>query len=141
LAGIWKQDVVNGLLWHVEHALPRRPVRRLKEYQTLTWSWTSIQLDQTGGGIDDQQLKHPRDPVQAVNFALIQADCKPSGSNPFGSVESGTLEVTAAYLALPLTLKTSVFEVMHSDEDFWESHATAPYGFYNYRSFGPWKKH
>lgn len=114
--------------------------RRLKEYQVPTWSWASIPLGQTGGEIDDQQLKHPSDPIQTVNFTLIQADCKLSGSNPCGAVESGTLNVTAAYLTLSLTLKTSVFEVMPSDEGFWESHATAPYGFCNYRSFG-WKIH
>ncbi|KAF2816918.1 HET-domain-containing protein [Mytilinidion resinicola] len=111
LAGVWKEDLLESLIW-----LPR-PVwpdvsednmvstyrKRTSTYRAPTWSWISLETHQDGQakpkcpGIQDWVENHWRLDVQHAK--LIEATCEPIGVDPTGAIKS-------AYI----TLKTRCVE-------------------------------
>lgn len=102
LAGIWKNDLCESLLW-----LPR-PVwrdvtndnltstyrRRATPYRAPTWSWISLETHGDGkdksrcpGIVDWQEGRYWY--LQKAHVRVVDACCEPAGMDPTGTVKSG----------------------------------------------------
>lgn len=79
LAGLWKKDLLEGLLWQ------GLSCRRVKPYRAPSWSWASMD------GIVGDSTSEKFEPVARVLDQHIEL----SGQNPFGEVKSGWLKIQA----------------------------------------------
>ncbi|KAF2258818.1 HET-domain-containing protein [Lojkania enalia] len=83
LVGLWKDDLVKGLLWtSVEGGYY---ARRHKSYYAPTWSWASLV-----GHINYKIIDFVVEPV----VDIIDTGIKLATANPYGSASSGYLTVT-----------------------------------------------
>ncbi|CAJ0551415.1 Ff.00g113450.m01.CDS01 [Fusarium sp. VM40] len=104
LAGLWREDLVEGLLWYVSTA---RPSRSAAPYVAPTWSWASM----TGS------IHYFRDRYQfpfMPHVSISGANCTISPADPTGRVTGGTIhlaglmvEVELAVIACSPSLKSS----------------------------------
>jgi hypothetical protein len=107
LAGLWRHDLVIGLLWHV-----RPPIgfggeswsnitgtSRRKPYQVPTWSWASHPGPIIYYWTTMQRLTPQED------FEVISTGCDREGANIFGKVSQGYIICRGALLSLPLSYR------------------------------------
>lgn len=84
LAGIWKRDLLQGLLWYVEGSSAHRP---RKSWVGPTWSWTSIRQHQ---GM--RHWSYMKD-VASLMPTVLSASTRVNGLNPYGEVATGDLRL------------------------------------------------
>ena len=81
LAGIWKEDFMNGLLWQTWKD-PRRVKHRAPSWSWARWDgYVTFVMSQYETSDDDLLAQ------------LLQCHIQPSGDNPFGEVSSGSLHM------------------------------------------------
>lgn len=84
LAGIWENDLPQGLLWSV-HEHSRDKTTRADPYRAPSWSWASI-----GNGIGeyDEHLGYTDFGacLERVYAKVLEARCIPDGKDPLGAV-------------------------------------------------------
>ncbi|KAK8091988.1 HET-domain-containing protein [Apiospora hydei] len=103
LAGLWSDNLLEGLAWQRSSAYPERPRGgRYADYLAPSWSWVSMnaQVDYKQfryGGYDYQPLAD----IEEVNTVPHV------GSDPFGRVRSGSLRLRC--YAIPLQLDYDEF--------------------------------
>lgn len=78
LAGLWRRNFINGLLWHVSELYPAIPTSRPPEYRAPTWSWASIET-------------HPIDmpiiyQLHGDYADILEVNVKPKADDPYGEV-------------------------------------------------------
>ena len=109
LAGLWKEDFVNGLLWFVPDFIPG-PYFTV-EYRGPSWSWVStdlpVQNKVLSGGIEV--------PAGHEKIKLITSDIQLAGPDPMGGVLYATVTVQASFYKLeyevqPGSRKCMVFD-------------------------------
>ena len=95
-AGLWRNELPSGLLWRVIRALPENNdvIQRPEKYRAPTWSWAGVQAV-----IEGHITFH--DTVEAVAHVL-EVDCTPAGSDPFGEVTQGHIVLEAPMLEVTL---------------------------------------
>lgn len=89
LAGLWRGDLVGGLLWA---ASTTDRLRRTKEYRAPSWSWASVEGEIYYEGIlawDIEDLRVPR----RFEIEVLDAQTNLAGSNRFGAVLGGYIKV------------------------------------------------
>jgi hypothetical protein len=124
-AGIWKKEIVSGLLWEAARDFteprPKVPVK----YTAPSWSWASVQgkvrTSDTAMGNSSKHAGYrgPEGPIPVDrSFAALnpvikidKAECTvPSKrQNPFGEVTGGSIELTGCliWVALSFTVKVT----------------------------------
>lgn len=97
IAGLWRQDLVRGLMWCTEGAslTPQLSSMRTANNIFPSWSWASagyesIRIDQ------HTKYAHPISRVQEVNVELVDR-CQ-----PFGMVKSGRITIAGPLKQLPI---------------------------------------
>ncbi|KAM5360299.1 hypothetical protein ACJZ2D_013858 [Fusarium nematophilum] len=94
LAGLWAEDLVEGLLWYVSS---RRASRPSSIYIAPTWSWASL----TGG------IKYFRERYQfrfQSHIAVRQARCTASPFDPTGRVTAGLIHLDGVLAEVDLAV-------------------------------------
>lgn len=116
-AGLWKSDIIYGLLWDrlprwSKDGATRWDMTRPSEYLAPSWSWASILGRQA-----NFSSRKARDNLSksALSIAkVIAVRTVPKGPDPFGQVVSGKLVLKGRFYQLAeMTLKTST-----KDEDW-----------------------
>jgi hypothetical protein len=91
LAGIWKSDLLPGLLWHAFSTRSR--LKKPSHQRAPSWSWAALD-----GGIEYNltwmQYGNPRRPSDQ-RLKLIEVQVKSRGSDTMGQVLEGTLKVSS----------------------------------------------
>jgi hypothetical protein len=82
LAGLWRDRLVHGLLWHVVESFEN--VSRPRQYRAPTWLWAS-----PGGLVNIQIPKGIANPL----CTIIEASVQPLSSNIFSQVGSGFIRL------------------------------------------------
>ncbi|RDL31459.1 uncharacterized protein BP5553_09668 [Venustampulla echinocandica] len=93
LAGLWSNDLHRQLLWTIRSW---RTNVRAPAGTAPTWSWASLQPpDDSSHKLDCLVYFDSQDltPIKSLKVG-IHAECTPSGSNPFGTVQEGKLYLT-----------------------------------------------
>lgn len=94
LAGLWREDLVEGLLWYVSSA---RPSRSSAPYIAPTWSWASI----TGS------IHYFRDRYQfpfKPHISIGDAHCTTSPTDPTGRVTGGVIHLAGLMVEVELAV-------------------------------------
>lgn len=96
LAGLWRKNLVNGLLWQVwgldeclswNEEYCRDPARRPLEYRAPTWSWASVDASMTRA--------HPLEVEFSGEYAeVLDVHIEPEGSDPTGRLRHACLRVS-----------------------------------------------
>jgi hypothetical protein len=82
LAGIWREDVSDQLLWRGWNR-EGDPCSRHEPYYAPTWSWASLR-----GGISFCSFSEAKQ-----IWRIMDGSCQPSGENPMGPVSMGMLRI------------------------------------------------
>ncbi|KAF2759677.1 HET-domain-containing protein [Pseudovirgaria hyperparasitica] len=86
LAGLWKSNLPQGLLWSSDSSLSA-PVStlRLSTYRAPSFTWASV----------DTQIRytHSADEDLISNVRIVSASCTMRGMNPFGEVSFGCIQL------------------------------------------------
>ncbi|CAD6441415.1 9793200d-e801-4138-9df5-e60db618433f [Sclerotinia trifoliorum] len=99
VAGLWKEDLIRGLLWHIEGAtlIPKRSANDISPLHGAfpSWSWASV-----GYEIVKNDLKTKdglRDLSEIENIQIDLADPQ----DPFGALNSGSVTIRGPLRRLP----------------------------------------
>jgi hypothetical protein len=92
VAGLWKPDMIRGLLWHTEGAklIPRRSGENMRAENNPfpSWSWASV-------GYEHVKYSHKHSThfqnLSQIEDAKIDLD---NSFQPFGTVSSGSVTIT-----------------------------------------------
>ena len=91
-AGLWKGDMVRGLLWHVSGAklIPAKSTENSSTGGNVvpSWSWTSAGVNVVINDHTDQCSFRALSTVEDVEVDLVDP------SNPFGAVSGGSVTIT-----------------------------------------------
>lgn len=89
VAGIWREDLVRGLLWYA--ATEKGPNYPSRNYTAPSWSWGSL----------SSQVTFDLPPVDTVNSKvlaeILDYQVSNSDTNPFGAVVDGQLRIRAPF--------------------------------------------
>jgi hypothetical protein len=103
LAGLWRANLLDELLWSraTDDLQSTDIFVRAQPYRAPTWSWASLcrsNRDQhVKGALHHKPIVWPLR-VMVVNRQIghvLHAECTPSGRDPNGAVESGTITIQA----------------------------------------------
>lgn len=84
LAGLWKKQLLSGLLWTGENFLTSRPL--LKECRAPSWSWASHN-GRTSYLVGNKGSK------EIYEAVVLEADTVLKGNDPFGQVTEGRIKI------------------------------------------------
>ncbi|RDL36318.1 uncharacterized protein BP5553_05670 [Venustampulla echinocandica] len=107
LAGLWKDDLVFGLLWHVEPTRDRASLRKPACYLGPSWSWVS-RIDRQVGFVD--YASRPRY-EQTFGMTVIESRCVLATPNKFGSVKDGHLLLSSVMKHAKARVVAEYFEI------------------------------
>jgi hypothetical protein len=97
-AGLWKGDMVRGLLWHVPGAklIPAKSTENSSTGGNMvpSWSWTSVGVNVVINDHADQSGFRALSVVENVEVDLVDP------SNPFGTVSGGSVTITGPLVRL-----------------------------------------
>ncbi|KAH0565866.1 hypothetical protein GP486_000744 [Trichoglossum hirsutum] len=91
VAGLWKGDMVRGLLWHVSgvNLIPAKSAEDSTDGNMApSWSWTSAGVNVVINDHIDQSSFRALSTVEGVEVDLVDP------SNPFGAVNGGSVTIT-----------------------------------------------
>lgn len=113
LAGLWESNLEAGLLWQSSHSEKPR-LHRPPKYRAPSWSWAA--LDGQVEFHSDVYYTSPGIPLDQITFALKDIDVAMSlaGSNPYGSVAAGSMNVTGRLKQVEYQIRTESLEYYYS---------------------------
>jgi hypothetical protein len=89
LAGLWRENLGQLLLWSPDPQIAPRPVA--PHYRAPSWSWASI---------DGKLIMPIARSTKLPSLKVLEAHTTPSGLDPFGAVTSGHLKVSGLMLQI-----------------------------------------
>ncbi|KAI8713666.1 HET domain-containing protein [Fusarium sp. LHS14.1] len=116
VAGLWRKDIIRGLLWQTLKDDPNFPARRIKgPYVAPSWSWASIHpglvfalfsktlhhgiLSGNSDVIITDSRILPYDQVEELpvgagsDIEILSIQCPTAGKNPFGQIRCGIIRL------------------------------------------------
>lgn len=96
VAGLWKEDLIRGLLWHVEGAtlIPRDDVSTFPK-AFPSWSWASVGYEVVKNDLKTEDSLRAVSQIENIQIDLVDP------RDPFGAVNSGRLTITGPLRRLP----------------------------------------
>jgi hypothetical protein len=102
VAGLWKEDLIRGLLWHVEGAtlvplVPECPADNISTFRKAfpSWSWASVGYEVVKNDLKTNNSLRALSEVENIQIDLVDQ------RDPFGAVESGSVTITGPLRRLP----------------------------------------
>lgn len=93
LAGIWKSDLVNELLWGASKFLGPIVLPGSDAYVAPSWSWLARAAN--------AEIAHTCGPHIELFIEILDASTTKEGINPFGRVRNGYIKIRGKACALP----------------------------------------
>lgn len=91
LAGLWKNDLIEGLLWQSLGQADQ--TKELGQYRAPSWSWAALDRKV---GYEDSLSKYTRVP-QPGDLHILETHVDLAGQSKFGSVKHGFLRVLGSF--------------------------------------------
>lgn len=91
LAGLWKEDLIPGLLWYIERFVitGSRPPIRQESFNAPSWSWVSVDAPLSW------HTFFSNCEIQEPLAQVLEAYTRPSTLDPFGPVSHGHIKLSA----------------------------------------------
>jgi len=95
VAGLWKEDLIRGLLWHVEGTtlVPRNASPFHKGFPS--WSWASVGYEVVKNYLKTDNSLRALSEIENTQGDLVDP------RDPFGAVKSGSITITGPLRRLP----------------------------------------
>ncbi|RDL35182.1 uncharacterized protein BP5553_07113 [Venustampulla echinocandica] len=98
VAGLWKEDLIRGLLWHVEGTMliPKRPTDDIPTFHKAfpSWSWTSVGYEVVKNDLKTDNSIRALSEIENIQIDLVDQD-------PFGAIKRGSITITGPLRRLP----------------------------------------
>jgi hypothetical protein len=99
MAGLWKEDIIRGLLWHVEGTtiVPKRSADNSPTSNEAfpSWSWASVRYEVVKHDLKTDNSLRALSEIENIQTELVDP------RDPFGAVESGNITITGPLRRLP----------------------------------------
>lgn len=99
VAGLWKEDLIRGLLWHVEGTtlIPKRPAGNTSTFPEAfpSWSWASVGYEVVKNDLKTNNSLRALSEIENIHIDLVDL------RDPFGAVKSGSVTITGPLRRLP----------------------------------------
>jgi hypothetical protein len=124
LAGLWEKELAMCLLWQVYSHPDANPLRmyvdtrRPATYRAPTWSWASIDFDPAyRSAVSYYEVLNYGYEIHA-DFSVVSAEVDLAGSNEFGRVVGGKLQLRCRVIHGLLDRRLSMI-AFRSEQDDW----------------------
>jgi len=99
VAGLWKEDLIRGLLWHVKGAtlIPKGSADNIPTSRNFppSWSWAGVGYEVVENDLKTDNSRCALSNVEDTHIVLVDP------RDPFGAVESGSVTITGPVRRLP----------------------------------------
>src|SRR5947209_12520197 len=99
LAGLWKPDLIRGLMWHTKGAklIPRQSADRMRAVNNAfpSWSWASVGYELVKNSQKNNNNFQALSRIEDVQIDLVDQRL------PFGAVKSGSVTITGPLKKAP----------------------------------------
>jgi len=99
VAGLWKEDLIRGLLWHVKGAtlIPKGSADNIPTSRNFSpsWSWAGVGYEVVKNDLKTDNSRCALSNVEDTHIVLVDP------RDPFGAVESGSVTITGPVRRLP----------------------------------------
>ncbi|KAH0559316.1 hypothetical protein GP486_004171 [Trichoglossum hirsutum] len=99
VAGLWKPDLIRGLIWHTDGAklIPRQSADNMRAFNNAfpSWSWASVGYEVVKNGQKNNNNLQALSLVEVVQVDLVDQ------LDPFGAVKSGSVTITGPLKKAP----------------------------------------
>lgn len=99
LAGLWKPDLIRGLMWHTKGAklIPRQSADRMRAVNNAfpSWSWASVGYELVKNSQKNKNNFQALSRIEDVQIDLVDQRL------PFGAVKSGSVTITGPLKKAP----------------------------------------
>jgi hypothetical protein len=99
VAGLWKEDLIRGLLWHVEGAtlVPKRSTNNISNFHENfpSWSWASVGYEVVKNDLKTDNTLRALSEIENIHIVPVDS------GDPFGAVKSGSVTITGPLRRLP----------------------------------------
>ncbi|KAH0536321.1 hypothetical protein FGG08_006794 [Glutinoglossum americanum] len=99
VAGLWKPDLIRGLIWHTNGAklIPRQSADNMRAFNNAfpSWSWASVGYEVVKNSQKNNNNFQALSLVEDVQVDLVDQ------LNPFGAVKSGSVTITGPLKKAP----------------------------------------
>jgi Heterokaryon incompatibility protein (HET) len=112
LAGLWRGDILNGLLWRRKDELCLQP----KEYRAPSWSWAHL----------DGQIARPQTAAAEFYVTLVDAQLDYLTKSSFGQVKNGYIRLRGRLSTVSLEKKRQERRYPSKNELFGEAKFPLP---------------
>jgi hypothetical protein len=104
VAGLWKPDLIRGLIWHTNGAklIPRQSTDNMRAFNNTfpSWSWVSVGYEAVKNSQKDNNSFQALSLIEDVQINLFNQH------DPFGAVESGSVTITGPLKKVPRLYNT-----------------------------------
>jgi hypothetical protein len=99
VAGLWKEDLIRGLLWHVEGStlIPRRSADNISDFYPAfpSWSWASVGYEAAKNGLKTDDSLRALSEIENIQIVLVDPE------DLYGAVKSGSVAISGPLRRLP----------------------------------------
>ena len=99
VAGLWKEDLIRGLLWHVEGItlIPKRSADNTSTPHEAfpSWSWASVGYEVVKNDLKTDNSLRALSEIENIQIELVDL------RDPFGAVNNGSVTITGPLKRLP----------------------------------------
>lgn len=98
-AGLWKPDLIRGLMWHTKDAklIPQQPADNMRAVDNVfpSWSWASVGYERVKNSWKGNNYFQALSLVKDVHIDLVNQNDR------FGAVKSGSITITGPLTKIP----------------------------------------
>jgi hypothetical protein len=91
LAGLWKEDFANALLWYAPNNTSRQRLP-VKMYRGPSWSWVSTDL-----AVMSKTFDRTRQSTPHADIKVVDSDIRLAGSDPMGEILYASVTIQASF--------------------------------------------
>jgi hypothetical protein len=99
VAGLWKEDLIRGLLWHVEGTtlIPKRSADNISTFHEAfpSWSWASVGNQVVKNDLKTDNSLRALSEIEDIQIDLVDL------RDPFGAFNGGSVTITGPLRRLP----------------------------------------
>jgi hypothetical protein len=99
VAGLWKEDLIRGLLWHVEGTtlIPKGSADNIPiSHEAFpSWSWASVGYEVVKNDLKTENSLRALSEIENIQIDLVDL------GDPFGAVKGGSVTITGPLRRLP----------------------------------------
>ncbi|KAF4461619.1 heterokaryon incompatibility [Fusarium albosuccineum] len=104
-AGLWRSNIVEGLLWIPGFKMPIQGQRRPSQWVAPTWSWASV-LGDVSYQYRIRSDSYNKKELQEVYASVVDVSCSSTGSQTTGAISAAVLTLSGCVMYGTIRFRT-----------------------------------